>query len=750
MELIFSSWALLLGIASALGIALAALSVRRRELQHLRAGLSERQRAVASGTHAARLQYPHVDLARCLGCGTCVQACPEEGVLEILHGQAVVVHGARCVGHGRCAAECPVGAISVRLGDLTKRDDIPVLDASLESHGNPGLFLAGEVTGMALVRTAVTHGIAVASEVARRRAATPALESASSELDLCIVGAGPAGMACALEAKSRGLRYLVLEQEVLGGTLAKYPRRKLVMTQPVSLPLVGALDRSSYTKEELLGLWQDIADRQRLEIRTGQRFLRVERRPEGGFVVHTDREALQARYVCLALGRRGTPRKLGVPGEELSKVAYSLLDARSYLRRRILVVGGGDSAVEAALGLAEQEGNQVTLSYRKSGFSRLRERNEARMLEAQQAQRVRVLFDSEVVGIQLESVDLLAGPGTLRSVSRIPNDDVFVMVGGIPPLETLQQAGVSFDSGLRARPPIVAEKSAGLLPALLGAFGLALVALVWTLALQDYYGLARAARPDSTWHAWLAPSKRLGLFFGCAGLFSIAANLAYLGRRANWISARFGSLQTWMSAHVASGILALLLVLLHAGLAPQSTAGGHALCALVVLVSTGAIGRYLYAYVPRAANGRELALEEIQGALAALASEWDAGQRGFGERVRSEVQRLVESGRWHGTWIQRAFDVWYGQRRLQAALSRLRAEARAEGLPELQLAALLDLARRAHRAAWMAAHYEDLRGLMASWRYLHRWVALLLVLLVGVHIAAALRYTDLLVLGGSR
>ena len=358
------SWPFLIALVVALGVALLIVASRRAELSRMSDTVQARDKAVRLGSDKAQLQHPVVDLSRCLGCGTCVAACPEDNVLELVHGQAMVVNGARCVGHAACERECPVSAITVTLSDLDKRDDVPVINEDLEAAGSPGLFLAGEVTAHALIKTAITHGTAVAAEVARRVEEVPT--HAEDVLDLCVVGAGPAGLACSLEAKRLGLLSVTLEQEnTVGGTVAKYPRRKLVVSQPVEMPMCGVLKRKSYTKEELMRMWTGMAAQHDLPIHVGQVFEGLERDHRGYFVVQTATHTFVARHVCLALGRRGVPQKIGVPGEDSSKVAYSLLDANSYQERRALVVGGGNSAVEAALGLAEQPGTDVTLSYRK-------------------------------------------------------------------------------------------------------------------------------------------------------------------------------------------------------------------------------------------------------------------------------------------------------------------------------------------------------------------------------------------------
>lgn len=732
------SWSILIVVLAALTFAVVALWKRRVDRTALRGELGERALARERRTDRARLQYPQVDLTQCIGCGSCVAACPEDGVLGLVHGQAVVLHGARCVGHGRCAEACPVGAIAITLGDLRERRDIPVLTEKLEATRVPNLFLAGEVTGYALIRTAIAHGTAVADEVARRSSATRRSRAAEDGvLDLVVVGAGPAGLACSLQAKARGLAFATLERSDLGGTVSTYPRRKLVMTQPVKLPLVGRMRRSTYEKEELVELWTRVAREHDLPIRTGESFADLVRLDDGTFEVRTTGGAWRARHVCLALGRRGTPNKLGVRGEELSKVAYALLDAQSHVDRRILVVGGGDSAVEAALGLAEQRGNRVTLSYRQATFTRLKSRNEARILEAAGSGRVQLAMRSRVEAIDAHRVTLELSDGARRD---LPNDEVFVFAGGQAPQELLERLGVSFDPSERAPGLPIQEQGSGLRRALVVALGLAAMTASWTFVLREYYALAPSARPFARGHALLRPTGVVGLTLGVAAVVLVLGNLSYLVRRSPRFERLPGSLVQWMTVHVATGIAALLFALVHSAMAPKNTVGGHALLALAFLVVTGAVGRYLYAFVPRAANGRELALEEVKDELLQLSGEWDRLRPEFAQRVRDEIQSLIAEGRWHGTFVQRVMALLRDQRRSAARLVQLRAEAAREGLARDQVEALVALARRARRAALTAAHYEDLRGLAASWRWFHRWIALAMVLLVALHVAAALRF----------
>ena len=385
------------------------------------------------GMDRASGQYPLIDAGQCIGCGTCVGACPEGDVLGIVHGKAVVINGARCIGHGRCADACPVGAIQVGLGDITKRDDIPILDDDGQTNV-PGLYIAGELSGFALINNAVSMGSRVVDAIADDLEDEP-----GNMVDILVVGAGPAGMSAGLRAVEKGLSCIILDQQGAGGTILQYPRRKLVMVQPVEIPLFGRLPQLEYSKEELLAIWGDLHEINGLDIRTGERVTGVDG-ARGGFMVKTPDGAYAARRVVLALGRRGTPRRLNVPGEDQAKVAYKLIDAEAYENRRVLVVGGGDSAVEAAMGLAHQKGTKVTISYRKPELLRIKQRN---------AERIGALIESGGIdfrgGTTVQSIEsdtvVLNGPG---GAAIVPNDDVFILAGGIPPFGFLRELGMRF------------------------------------------------------------------------------------------------------------------------------------------------------------------------------------------------------------------------------------------------------------------------------------------------------------------
>jgi thioredoxin reductase (NADPH) len=413
--------------------------------------IAELQEAKELGTDKPLNQHPQIDADACIGCGNCVAACPEEGVLGMVDGIARVIHGARCIGHGRCAEVCPVAAVKIGLGDLAFRPDMPIVSESFESS-EAGIWIAGELGGFALIRVAVEQGTRAIENIAASRSSRIPT-SDPSIADVLIVGAGPAGLAATLAAVEHGLSYITIDQDDIGGTVRKYPRRKLTLTGKLSLPLFGPVRRTEFLKEELIQFWERIIADFRLEMRTGVKFLGAERTSDG-FIAQTSEGPMRARNILLALGRRGSPRKLDVPGEDQEKVLYQLLDAASHCGEQILVVGGGDSAVEAATALASQPGNVVTLSYRKRHFFRLKKRNAERAREFAESGRLRVVFESAVRSIEKDAVTLLVKSDGIESERRLKNDAVFVFAGGEPPYPLLRGLSIRFAA---EAPPVVVD-----------------------------------------------------------------------------------------------------------------------------------------------------------------------------------------------------------------------------------------------------------------------------------------------------
>ena len=389
--------------------------------------------SVRDGLNEPPSLHPVVDAGRCIGSGTCVKACPE-GALGIVHGKAVLTNAAACIGHGACMAACPVEAIKLVFGTEKRGIDIPDVSPEFETNV-PGIFVAGELGGMGLIRKAAEQG-RQAMEALRKRA------DGSFDYDVFIAGCGPAGLSAGLSAIQHKLRYKLIEQEdSLGGAVYHYPRNKVAMTSPVNLALVGTVKFGEVKKEDLLAFWLDVVENQGVNISFGECLQGVEPH-EGGFIVRTSAGTYTARSVLLAMGRRGTPRKLEVPGEESAKVTYRLIDPEQFAGRSVLVVGGGDSALEAAISLSEQPGTKVQLSYRSASFSRVKQKNRLMLEQQQTAGRLKVLLNSSVSHISEREVKI-----DQQGETRVyRNDAVIVCAGGLLPTPLLQKIGIKFET----------------------------------------------------------------------------------------------------------------------------------------------------------------------------------------------------------------------------------------------------------------------------------------------------------------
>ncbi len=382
--------------------------------------------------------HPVIDQVLCMGCGSCVDACPEQvnhPVLGLIEGKAALIAPTNCIGHGACKTACPFDAISLVFGTEKRGVDLPQLDESFQTNME-GIYIAGELGGMGLIRNAIEQGRKAIDAISNNGRST-----LNAPLDVVIIGAGPAGFSASLRAKEKKMRFLTVEQDSLGGTVYQFPRGKIVMTAPVDLPLFGKMRFKETTKEALLKFWREVEKKSAIKINYNERVESVT--PSGqGFSVTTSNGRYETRNILLAIGRRGTPRKLGVEGEELEKVVYRLVDPEQYRAKNILVVGGGDSALEAAATIAEQPGTEVTLSYRSESFTRAKRKNRERVEVAKKESGLKVLMSSNVGKFTTRHAIINHDGETLE----IANDVAIICAGGVLPTGFLKGIGIEMET----------------------------------------------------------------------------------------------------------------------------------------------------------------------------------------------------------------------------------------------------------------------------------------------------------------
>lgn len=382
--------------------------------------------------------HPVIDPAKCMGCGTCVSACPEahnHAVLGLINGKSQLIAPTNCIGHGTCKTACPFDAITLVFGTEKRGVDIPVLSTNYETNMS-GIFIAGELGGMGLIRNAIEQGYkAIDSITANINGVHQA------PLDVLIVGAGPAGFSASLRALEKNLRAVTVEQDSLGGTVYQFPRGKIVMTSSVLLPIYGEVKFTETTKEKLLEFWQMVERNTGIKINYHERVESITP-SSNGYVVKTNKNSYETKTVLLTIGRGGTPRKLGVDGEDLSKVTYRLLDPEQYRNQHVLVVGGGDSALEAATSIADEPGTTVSLSYRSGSFGRAKRKNRERVDAAVASGKLNLILNSNVKAFTEDSVTI----ERQGEISEIPNHAAIVCAGGILPTGFLKNIGINVET----------------------------------------------------------------------------------------------------------------------------------------------------------------------------------------------------------------------------------------------------------------------------------------------------------------
>ena len=388
--------------------------------------------AKEEGMHEPVTLHPVIDVNSCIKSGACITACPEKDIIGIKDGKATIINASHCVGHGACFHACPVQAITLYIGTEKRGVELPHVDQTFESNV-PGVYIAGEMGGMGLIKNSVEQGKQAVENLTKKID-----KNVNADYDLIIVGAGPAGISASLTAKKNKINALTLEQDSLGGTVFTFPRSKIVMTSAMDLPLHGKVKLFETSKLELLNIWNAVLSKNEINLKQNSKVESVTP-TEKYFVTKTlNGEEFTSRKVLLAIGRRGSPRKLNVAGEENMKVAYRLLEPEFIEGKKVLVVGGGDSAIESALLLADQ--NQVTISYRSEVFGRLKPKNNEKIKEAIANNKVNVLFNSNIAAIEDHQVKIRKTDSEKELV--LENDLVYIFAGGELPTQFLEKIGI--------------------------------------------------------------------------------------------------------------------------------------------------------------------------------------------------------------------------------------------------------------------------------------------------------------------
>jgi putative YpdA family bacillithiol system oxidoreductase len=679
--------------------------------------------------------HPVIDPDVCIGSGSCITACPEGKILGLVDGVATLLNASKCIGHGKCAAECPVDAIKLVFGSAERGVELPEVDEFFETS-RPGVHIVGELAGMGLIKNALIQGMQVA---ARLRDTIDRTSNSDGAVDVVIVGAGPAGIATAVGCRAAGLSYALLEQDTVGGTVAHYPRQKLVMTEQVDLPFYGKFGQTLIRKESLVSSFQEVIAKAGIQIHEKTKLTGIDGAKDA-FRVTTDRGLLTGKRVVLAIGRRGTPRRMGVPGEELDKVAYRLIDPAQYTGRRVLVVGGGDSALEAAIQLAEESDAEVAISYRRPEFGRCRPLNKQKIDAHLKSGRIKALMSTEIVSIERETVSLKNG-----TAQTIPNDFVIACLGGELPNEFLKSIGISIRKHLGDKAmanPALPRKAAGTregrTAARLFFLAGALVVGALTAVGFNYYVLPRELRYQAPGHAFLKPSGAWGHGVGILATMFMLLNFVYpLRKRLRfWKGKR--SITPWLRFHVFVGIMSPIVILFHTAFQWGNQLASSTYFSVVIVVATGLVGRWIYGWM-RLGPDDGAEATRLQTSLSELVAGLPADLIARAETRDHALAHVLDmakpdapapAGTLGGLLLRMPADALH----LRRGLGRARRLFLERGAYRGFRAQVLELRRLRTKLRF----HRRWKRLMSAWRAFHVVLAIALLGLIGLHVWVSL------------
>ncbi|MEM6729924.1 MAG: NAD(P)-binding domain-containing protein [Myxococcota bacterium] len=683
-------------------------------------------KAEEAGLNLPSSLKPIIDPQLCSGCLSCLNVCPEGEVFGVREGKAIVIEASRCIGHGICVEACPTNAIGLVFGSRERGVEVPQTDENFETN-RPGLHIVGELGGMGLLKNAVKQGLDVAQKLAQTLTESPA------EKDVAIIGAGPAGIATSIGCRALGMSIRVIDQDTVGGTIYHYPRQKIVTVDYLTLPLRGRIESPTISKEELLEAFDHMLADAEVTVHEQVKALDI-KGEDGDFHIVTSAGTFTAAKVVLATGRRGSPRKLGVPGEDQEKVTYSLIDPDQYVGKRVLVVGGGDSALEAANMLADA-GVKTTICYRGAEIKRGRPANRDALEHNLRIGKLKCLLSTNVKAIEREHVVLDVD----GKKARIENDYVIVCVGGTLPTDFLRKLGIEIEDrrgdAIVERDAVQEKRQRNIdwMNRVLGALGIvAIIAL--TVAGWNYYTMPREARLDAPMHELLKPSGLIGHGIGVLATLMMISNFLYsLRKRKGWF--RSLSLPAWMSLHVFFGVFGCALTAYHSAFQSNNLLATATTIGLALVVVTGIVGRYIYGLVP-SENGKMLNLATLKRRQTRLMTEMN--MIAMGAQSPSKTQVLAH----------RATQI------IPAKASLFAFFLRAPWNYIKYRAVIADYAHefsnkkdyKAFKEKFLAQlkvrtqiiFYRSLRSLMAGWRIFHVFLAFILVVLIGAHIVVSL------------